>query len=204
VKLRISTGLLMAVIPLAAAVRQPVKTDLGAVSGVLSAVGAVAAFKGIPFAAPPVENNRWRPPKPAEPWQGVRHANEISASCIQNIAVPVYDGEGLASKGLVVVTVNYRLGALGFLSHPDLTEESDYHASGGDPGRVTIAGQSAGSRSVHCLSVSPLAKDLFHRAISESGSGVRRVTSNPLREAEQDGLNFAASKGAKSLCVCPR
>jgi para-nitrobenzyl esterase len=274
VKKQIFLGLLLAAMPLAAAISQPVKTDLGAVSGVASSTGAVLAFKGLPFAAPPVGAGRWRAPKPAAPWQGVRKAEQFSASCIQNIvqerkpwtyefmahnaigedclylnvwtpaeaaadklpvfvwihgggmvegstAVPVYDGEGLAQKGLVVVTINYRLGVLGFLAHPELTKESDRNASGnyglldqvaalewvkrniaafgGDPGNVTIAGQSAGSRSAHCLMASPLAKGLFHRAISESGSGVGRVSSKPLAEAEQDGVKFAASQGAKSL-----
>ena len=141
------------------------------------------AFKGIPFAAPPVGDLRWRAPKPVVPWQGVRRANQFSASCIQNIvkerkpwthefmthgeisedclylnvwtaaksssekrpvfvylygggfmegsaAVPVYDGEGLAKKGLVMVTINYRVGILGFLALPELTRESGHRASG--------------------------------------------------------------------------
>jgi para-nitrobenzyl esterase len=242
------------------------------VSGV-PAKGPILAFKGIPFAAPPVGNLRWRAPKPAAPWQGVRKAEQFSNSCIQQIvserkpwthefmtqnqtgedclylnvwtpaktaadklpvfvwiyggamvegstAVPVYDGEELAAKELVVVTINYRLGVLGFLAHPELTRESDRNSSGnyglldqvaalewvqrniaafgGDPGRVTIAGQSAGARSVHCLTASPLAKGLFHRAIAQSGSGVGRSTSRPLKDAEQDGARFAASKDAKS------
>ena len=111
-------------------------------------------------------------------------------------SVPAYDGEGLASKGLVVVTFNYRVGVLGFLSHPELTKESSYHASGnyglldqiaavrwvhdniaafgGDPKRVTVAGQSAGASAVHSLTASPLAKGLFQRAIADSGARRRR------------------------------
>ena len=107
-------------------------------------------------------------------------------------AVPVYDGENLARRGVVVVTINYRLGVLGFLAHPELTSESGHNASGnwgtldqiaalewvrkniagfgGDPGNVTIGGQSAGAESVHNLVASPLAKGLFQRAIAESGS----------------------------------
>ena len=142
--------------------------------------------------------------------------------------VPIYDGEGLARRGIVVVTINYRVGILGFLAHPELTKESGYKASGnyglldqiaalrwirrniaafgGDPRRVTIAGQSAGSMSVHDLVASPLAKGLFHGAIEESGgssldthSAVPVVTPRGLREAEADGVKFAAAKGASSL-----
>jgi para-nitrobenzyl esterase len=140
-------------------------------------------------------------------------------------AVPVYDGEGLAKKGLVMVTINYRVGVLGFLALPELTSESDHRASGnyglldqiaalqwvheniarfgGDPSRVTLAGQSAGGMSVHDLTASPLAKGLFQRAIVESGgSSVDRVGipgPRKLVEAEADGQKFADSKGAKSL-----
>ena len=141
-------------------------------------------------------------------------------------AVPVYDGEGLAKKGLVVVTLNYRTAVLGFLAHPELTSESDHRASGnyglldqlaalewvhenianfgGDPKRVTIAGQSAGGMSVHDLTASPLGKGLFQRAIVESGgSSIDRVgislSARSLAEAEAAGQKFAESKGAKSL-----
>ena len=131
--------------------------------------------------------------------------------------VPVYDGEGLASKGLVVVNFNYRVGVLGFLAHPELSRESSYHASGnyglldqiaavkwvhdniagfgGDPTRITVAGQSAGGQAVHNLTASPLAKGLFHRAIIESAGG----TARPLADAEADGLRFAQAKGAATL-----
>ena len=261
--------------PLPAALMQPVKTESGLLAGMPSSDGSVRAYKGVPFAAPPVGSLRWRAPKSPATWQGIRNAREFSASCIQTIvderkpwtyefmthtpisedclylnvwtaannsnerrpvffwmhgggytegtgAVPVYDGEALARKGLVVVTVNYRLGVLGFLSHPELSRESDHNASGnygtldqiaalewvqkniaafgGDPNRVTIAGQSAGANSVHNLTASPLAKRLFHRAIAESGSGV--VANNrtlTLAEAEKAGVQFSESKGARSL-----
>jgi para-nitrobenzyl esterase len=136
-------------------------------------------------------------------------------------SVPVYDGEGLARKGLVVVTINYRLGAFGFLAHPELTKESGRNASGnwglldqvaalqwihdniaafgGDPSRVTVAGQSAGAMSVHALVASPLAKGLFHRAIAESGGSALGGTSRLLAEAEQDGVRFAAARGVSSV-----
>ncbi len=137
-------------------------------------------------------------------------------------SVAAYDGEGLARQGLVVVTVNYRLGVLGFYSHPELTAESDRHASGnyalldlvaalqwihaniagfgGDPDRVTVAGQSAGASNTHSLTASPLARGLFHRAIAESGSGVGGGRSpRTLADAEKDGFRFAEAKGAHSL-----
>jgi para-nitrobenzyl esterase len=136
-------------------------------------------------------------------------------------SVPVYDGEGLAKKGLVMITINYRLGAFGFFAHPELTKESGHNASGnyglldqvaalrwihdniaafgGDPSRVTVAGQSAGSMSVHALIASPLAKGLLHRAIAESGGSTLGGSSRNLADAEQDGVRFATAKGASSL-----
>lgn len=141
-------------------------------------------------------------------------------------AIPVYDGEGLAKKGLVVVTFNYRVGVLGFLAYPELTQESGRHSSGnyglmdqiaalrwvqrniarfgGDANNVTIDGQSAGGAAVHDLTASPQARGLFQRAIVESGGstvGRGGVTSVPesLAAAEGDGVKFAESKGAHSL-----
>jgi para-nitrobenzyl esterase len=138
-------------------------------------------------------------------------------------AVPVYDGDALAARGLVVVTINYRLGILGFFTHPELTRESGYNASGnyalldlvaalrwvrdniaafgGDPNRVTLAGQSAGASNTHSLTASPLARGLFQRAIAESGSSVGGgpMGSRKLADQEQDGVKFAAAKGAKPL-----
>lgn len=136
--------------------------------------------------------------------------------------VLVYDGESLAKKGLVVVTINYRLGVFGFLVHPELTKESEHGASGnyalldqlaalkwiqkniaafgGDPKRVTIAGQSAGASSVHYLLASPQAKGLFHRAIAQSGSRFgRNVPSRA--SAEPDGITWMKAKGADSLAA---
>jgi para-nitrobenzyl esterase len=266
-------------LPLAAAIKGPVKTKSGQVSGLPGLDPSITAFKGIPFAAPPAGELRWRAPEPAQPWQGVLKADKFGASCIQSIvqerkpwtyefmthgeisenclslnvwtgakssserrpvffyiygggfsegsgAVPVYDGEGLAKKGLVVVTANYRVGVLGFLAHPELTKEEsakfsgnyglldqiaalrwvrdNIAAFGGDPNRVTIAGQSAGGMSVHSLIASPLAKGLFHRAIVQSGGssvgggGISLGTRN-LANAETDGVNFAKSKGAQSI-----
>ena len=132
-----------------------------------------------------------------------------------------YDGESMASKGIVSVTINYRLSVFGFLAHPELTAEASYHASGnygfldqtaalqwvkaniaafgGDPNRVTIAGQSAGSRSVTVQMISPLAKGLFAGAIMESGSMVSGAKPPTLADGEKHGLGFMAAAGAKSL-----
>jgi para-nitrobenzyl esterase len=263
--------LALAALPLAAALQKPVKTAAGLLSGVPGSDPSITVFKGVPFAAPPVGELRWRAPRPTPAWQGVRAADRFGANCMQQIverkdpwtyefmahgpvsedclylnvwtaakganekrpvfvyihggaftegsgSVPAYDGEGLAKKGLVVVTINYRLGVLGFLAHPELTKESDRNASGnyglldmvaalqwihdniagfgGDPACVTIAGQSAGAMAVHALVESPLAKGLFHRAVAESGAlnDVRK-----LADAEQDGVRFAESKGAHSM-----
>ena len=268
----------LAALPAAAAITKPVKVQGGLVSGVPAKSKAITVFRGIPFAAPPVGDLRWKAPKAAVAWQGTRTADKFSASCIQNIvqerkpwthefmahgeisedclylnvwtpaksaqekrpvfiyihgggntegsgSVAVYDGEGLAKKGLVVVTINYRLGVLGFLAHPELTKESDVKASGnyglldqiaavrwvhdniaafgGDPARVTIAGQSAGASGVHNLTATPLAKGLFQRAIAESGSGVGAGPGNmrKLQDGEGDGVKFAAAKNASSLAA---
>lgn len=134
-----------------------------------------------------------------------------------------YDGESMARKGIVALTVNYRLGVFGFLAHPELTKESPHHASGnyglldqnaalrwvhenikafgGDPKRVTIAGESAGSLSVSAQMASPLSKDLIAGAIGESGSILGTLPAVPLAEGEQSGIKFAASVGATSLAA---
>ena len=134
-----------------------------------------------------------------------------------------YDGESLARRGVVAVTVNYRLGAFGFLAHPELTQESPNHASGnyglldqaaalrwvrdniaafgGDPQHVTIAGESAGSFSVSAQMASPLAKGLIVGAIGESGSLLSLWPEITLAQAEPAGVAFAASLGANSLAA---
>lgn len=255
------------------AIPEPIKTTGGELAGVAGASPGVRVFKGIPFAAPPVGDRRWRAPEPPASWQGVRHADTFSANCMQRSANggafppyggdrsattmsedclylnvytsaatagerrpvmvwihggawtsgagAIYQGEELARKGVVVVTINYRLGAFGFLAHPELTRESPQHVSGnyafldqiaalrwvqaniaafgGDSGRVTIFGESAGSWSVNTLVASPLARGLFHRAIGQSGAqfGASRM----LAEAEGLGAQFAASNGAASLAA---
>ncbi|HYD84657.1 MAG TPA: carboxylesterase family protein, partial [Opitutus sp.] len=135
--------------------------------------------------------------------------------------VLLYDGEGLAKKGVVVVTFNYRLNVFGFLAHPELTAESPHRASGnyglmdqlaalrwvreniaafgGDRERITVGGQSAGAGALHHLLASPEARGLFHRAIAQSGPWRRSATSLPLAEAEAQGAAFAATIGAPTL-----
>ncbi len=136
---------------------------------------------------------------------------------------PRYDGESMARKGMVAVTVNYRTNIFGFFSHPELTKESPHHASGnyglldqvaalqwvqrniaafgGDPKRVTIAGESAGSISVSALMASPLSRNLIAGAIGESGSMISSLPPRPLAESEQDGVEFGNSAGASSLAA---
>jgi para-nitrobenzyl esterase len=280
-KLPVAVLSFLTCLPAVAAIHQPVKVTGGQVSGVPGKDASIVAFKGIPFAAPPVGSLRWRAPQPVAPWQGVRKAGQFSPSCMQRIvqasgqwtyefmthnevsedclylnvwtpaksagaklpvyvniygggfnegsaAVPVYDGEGLARKGVVTVSFNYRVGALGYLAYPELTKESSYHASGnygeldqvaalewvhaniasfgGDPTRVTIGGQSAGAMAVHDLIASPLAKGLFHGGVMQSGNnGIGGAAGGPvialhtLAEAEAAGVRFAESRGAHSL-----
>ncbi|MBL8187426.1 MAG: carboxylesterase family protein [Acidobacteria bacterium] len=136
---------------------------------------------------------------------------------------PRYDGESMATKGIVAVTVNYRLGVFGFMAHPELTKESpnkasgnygllDQHAAlkwvqqniaafGGDPKRVTIAGESAGSISVSAQMASPLSKSLIAGAIGESGSILGALSAVPLSEGEQNGVKFGQAIGKDSLAA---
>ena len=132
---------------------------------------------------------------------------------------PRYDGESMARKGIVTITISYRLGVFGFLAHPELSAESAHHASGnyalmdqsaalrwvkanivafgGDPNKITIAGESAGSSSVSAQMASPLSRDLIAGAIGESGSVLFNAT--PLKDAEANGVKLAESLGVKSL-----
>lgn len=252
-----------------AQVTAPLAAPAGSMRGV-ELDGGVRSYRGIPFAAPPVGELRWRPPQPAARWAGVLDAPRFGTRCTQipvwsdmrfrsagsgedcltlNVWTPAdsrdarlpvlvyfygggffagdaselrYDGAALAQRGIVVVTANYRLGVFGFLAHPALTAESPRHASGdyglldqvaalewvqrnvaafgGDPERVTIGGESAGSMSVHALMASPLSRDLIDGAIGESGAMIRPTfPAVPLAEGEAHGLEFARSLGATSL-----
>jgi para-nitrobenzyl esterase len=263
----VAAGLCLAVaavspLRLVAALPESIKTHDGLISGVTLSSG-VRAFKGIPFAAPPLGPLRWKEPQPVTKWDGVRKADAFGNVCVQpqapkrvpvNVAVdlpdspkmsedclylnvwtsakganaklpvmfwiyggaysegagssPHNDGDTLAQKGVVLVTFNYRLGAFGFFSHPELTKESGRNASGnqaladtiaalrwvqsnvgafgGDPTNVTIFGQSAGAAMIGGLVGSPVAKDLFQRAIAESGQwmGLGMAPMVPLARAE--------------------
>ena len=246
-----------------AAVDDPVRLDTGMISGAATGSPDVRVFKGVPYAAPPVGDLRWRAPKPAGHWEGTRKADEFSPVCMQggnqkmsedclylNVwtgaqsasekrpvmvwiygggyytgsgSQPMYDGAALAQKGAVVVTLNYRLGAFGFFSHPELTKESDRRGAanfgvmdaiaalqwvrkniarfGGDPKRVTIFGESAGAGMVANLMTIPAAKGLFVRAIGQSSawSTARIAPLDTLADAEQEGLKVAQGVSAKSL-----
>jgi para-nitrobenzyl esterase len=255
-----------------------VKVEGGNIEGTKNSSGDVQIYKGIPFAAPPVGDLRWKAPAPVEPWSGVKECTTfgpspmqgkptpfmvytpeflipeepISEDCLHlNVwtaaktpseklpvlvwiygggfssggsACPIYDGEALAKKGVVFVSINYRVGAMGFFAHPELSKENSNNASGnyglldqiaalkwvrknisafgGDPSNVTIAGQSAGSMSVNCLVASPLAKGLFNKAIAESGSNMVSkglIRTANLRASEQAGKEVAEAAGFSSL-----
>lgn len=247
----------------------PAKVAGGLVQG--TSENGLTVYRGIPFAAPPVGDLRWRAPQPAAEWDGVRHATRFGPSPIQgsrngpgmsedclylNVWTPAksasdrlpvlvwiygggfsagatsdrnYDGANLARKGVVLVSIAYRIGQLGFLAHPELSAETTNHVSGnyglldmiaglqwvqkniaelgGDPNKVTIFGESAGGIAVSMLCASPLAKGLFRGAISESGGsfGPPRPTTFPgenlkrLADAERAGEAYAKSAGVSSI-----
>jgi para-nitrobenzyl esterase len=263
VKFGLVLGMVGASSTLFAANPLQVKTDKGKVEGAYTADQKVRAFKGIPFAAPPVGDLRWREPRPATKWKGLKAAKDFGSHCIQSETYPdmifhdpgpsedcltlnvwtpadakkgslpvmvwIYgggfagggtsearqDGQFLAHRNVVVVSMNYRLGIFGFFAHPELTAESPHHASGnyglmdqataiawvkkniagfgGDPKNITIFGESAGSTSVSAQMASPLTRDLIAKAIGESGSAfVGPGSPTPSREAsEKAGAAFA-------------
>jgi len=250
----------------------PVAIESGLVSG-KSLAGGIKAYLGIPFAAPPVRELRWREPHPIQPWKGVYHADRKMPECIQqlrahninhyfgeeatsedclyaNVWAPnsaraganlpvivfiygggntigssgmaLYDGANVARRGAVFVNFNYRVGALGFLAHPELTAESPHHQSGnygyldqiaalqwvqrniakfgGDPAKVVISGQSAGASAVSLLQASPLAKGLFRGVIAMSGGAWGNGGEvRTLQEAETVGLEVQRALKAASI-----
>jgi para-nitrobenzyl esterase len=246
-----------------------VKVAHGTLEGAGPQASGVREFKGVPFAAPPVGDLRWKEPQPVKNWTGVRHAAKFGPRCMQqalfgdmnfrsdgmsedclylNVWTPAksaserlpvlvyffgggfqagdgseprYDGGSMAAKGIVAVTVNYRLGVFGFMAHPGLTEESPHHASGnyalldqhaalewvrrniaafgGDPAKVTIAGESAGSIAVSAQMASPLSRDLIAGAIGESGSILAALPAVPLARGEEQGTKFASLLGAAGI-----
>ena len=249
----------------------PVKVEGGLLQGISES--GLTVYRGIPFAAPPVGDLRWRAPQLASKWEGVKQADKFGPRCYQggrgapgvetsedclylNVWTPAksardrvpvlvwiygggfnagatsepnYSGENLAKKGVVLVSVAYRVGQMGFFVHPELSAENKHHASGnyglldmiaglqwvqrniaafgGDPHRVTIFGESAGGIAVSMLCASPLAKGLFQGAISESGGsfGPPRPATLPgenlkrLADAERSGEAYAKTTGAASI-----
>jgi para-nitrobenzyl esterase len=245
--------------------------------------GTTAVFKGIPYAAPPVGDLRWREPQPPAPWSGVRDARKPASACVQdpaglgpfiqplaaaygdsyeiepvsssedclylNVWAPmwpprgslpvmvwlhggsnafgsgsqsIYDGASLVSHGVILVTINYRLGVLGFFSHPELTAESPHHSTGnyglldqlaalqwvkgniarfgGDPENVTLFGESAGAIDASVLMASPLSAHLFQRVITESGPpfGLGPIQTRAQAEAAGISLGKAAPGNSPS------
>src|SRR5688572_7243401 len=250
---------------------KPARVESGDIEGVTK--NALTIYMGVPFAAAPVGELRWRPPQPAMPWKGTRQATTFAPACMQqgvsmpgekppttsedclylniwsparsaderlpvmvwihgggysngSASMPLYWGDKLAQRGVVVVTIAYRLGPLGFLAHPELTAESARKSSGnyglldqiaalewiqrniaafgGDADRVTIAGQSAGAMAVSMLMASPRAKGLFHRAIGQSGGLFEPLQIAPqylLTNAERDGRKYVSSLKADSIAA---
>ncbi|MDP3823118.1 MAG: carboxylesterase family protein [Burkholderiales bacterium] len=244
-----------------------VATQAGPVQG--RAEAGLLTFKGIPYAAPPVGDLRWRAPQSAAPWQGTRPALERGPSCIQkpslsidsgagdprpmgedclnlNVWTPraepaaklpvmvwihggalifgagglsIYDGAPLAQRGAVVVTINYRMGALGFFAHPSIAGpkpgadvnfglldqiaalrwvQQNIAAFGGDPRNVTIFGQSAGAESVLALFTSPRARGLFHKGIAQSPYGIPSHTLTKARATAAKVATALQLKGAQA------
>lgn len=253
-----------------------VKTEGGLVEGVAGKNLDVVIFKGIPYAAPPIGEYRWKAPQPAIPWEDVRKCNEfgnismqqghilgsffhkefyteempMSEDCLYlNIWTPAktnedklpvmlwihgggfgggygheieFDGEGFAKKGVILVTINYRTGILGFLAHPELNAESEHSVSGnygildqitaltwiknninafgGDPGNITIFGQSAGAMSVEILISTTLTKGIVSKAIMQSGGGIEAIKNNlSLETAQKIGTEVCSALKADSI-----
>jgi para-nitrobenzyl esterase len=248
---------------------EQVKVEQGIVQGTIE--NSLRVFKGIPFAASPVGDLRWKAPQPAPKWKGIKITTKYAPAAFQggnppsgksedclylniwtpaksgkekvpvlvwiygggfsfgSTSDPVHNGENLARKGVVLVSIAYRVGQLGFLAHPELSSENPNKVSGnyglydmiaglkwiqkniaafgGDPDKVTIFGESAGGIAVSMLCASPLAKGLFHGAISQSGGsfGPTRPTTYPgenmktLQQAEQAGIEYAQKVGAATI-----
>ncbi len=239
-----------------------VQIENGTIHGQLD--GNTRAFLGIAYAAPPIGDNRWRPPQPALPIDGVDDATHVGEQCSQSLSLsglgaedclflnvwvprdagpdlpvmvwlhggaflfgsggdPYYDGQFLAETyGVVIVTVNYRLGAFGFLAHTELTAEDPAYPSsgnygledqrfalqwvqrnidrfGGDPEQVTLFGESAGGFSTCVHYAFPRGERLFRAAISESGLCASTIPEPTLAEAEIAGARIATQLGCTSI-----
>src|SRR5215831_5516942 len=264
-------GLLMGVSASMQADPLKVKTEQGKVVGKTINSGKVRAFMGLPYAAPPVGDLRWKAPQPPAKWKGDRDATKYGAHCAQgrvfddmvfqdaapsedclflNVYSPAnarkgsklpvmfwihgggysggasseprHNGDFLPLRGVVLVTINYRLGVFGFLATEELAQEangasgnygmldmvaalqwvkSNIKQFGGNPDNVTIFGESAGSAAVSSLLASPIAKGLFHRAIGESGGalGEGLLDYQPASARAKTDGEWVAKTGAKSL-----
>ena len=243
---------------LAAGLNQPIELSSGKIAGIEIESG-VNAFLGIPFAAPPTRDLRWKPPEPPAPWRGVRLADRKGPDCLQSrgpslmsedclylnvwsnaessdAKLPVmvwihgggwamkatYDGDAFAKHGVVLVAVNYRMGAFGWMAHPALSNESSNGVSGnygildhlaalewvqenighfgGDKDNVTVFGESAGAGSVYALLATPRSEGLFHKAIAQSTwintTNVSNLKTHNgfMQSAEERGVEAIASK----------
>jgi para-nitrobenzyl esterase len=262
--------LAVALVFASAAEARPVRVEGGLIEGTRLASG-VEAWLGVPFAAPPIRELRWKPPQPVTPWRGTLHADRFAPECLQPLRSPRqnhyfgneatsedclylniwapgsarrklpvvvwiygggfnigsasmanYSGEPLARAGVIRVNIAYRVGAFGFLAHPELSRESGHGGSGnyglmdqvaalrwvqrniarfgGDPANVTIVGQSAGSMSVALLQMSPMARGLFARVVGMSGSPFGGMLGPvPLARAEVQGFALQKELGAATL-----
>ena len=244
----------------------PVRVEGGSVQGAYE--DGLTVYRGIPFAAPPVGDLRWRAPQPLSEWDGVKETFKFAPACIQGMmmgpggsgpapsedclylniwspaksprdrvpvfvwiygggfaggatSMPTFSGEKLAKKGVVLVSIAYRVGQMGFFVHPELSAETENRVSGnyglldmisglqwiqrniaafgGDPNRVTIFGESAGGIAVSMLCASPLAKGLFHGAISESGGSFGPPRPDPLPGENMRRLADAEHAGEETL-----
>jgi para-nitrobenzyl esterase len=262
------TALCVALVGQARAAIEQAEVTGGTVQGTVD--HGVAAFKGLPFAAPPVGDLRWKAPQPVIPWTGVKQTRAFALPCAQGSGAPaessedclylnvwtaaispaetrpvmvwihggsfnagatsspVFDGARFAQDGVVLVSIAYRLGAFGFLAHPELRQESGKSSGaygledqiaalqwvkrniqrfGGDAERVTIFGESSGAMAVSLLAGSPAARGLFQRAISESGGvfapptrpGQRRGPLLSVEFAENTGKDFLKSLGVADI-----
>lgn len=260
--MRLAAALALALAFAPSAFADPVKAKTASGTLVGEAADGIVAYKGIPYAAPPVGDLRWKPPQPVKAWTGDRAATDYAASCAQNARLgaeakvsedclylnvfapkdaknlpvmvwihggsnlngsgSIYNGAAFAKSGVVMVTLNYRMGALGFFAHPEITKavakdeplanyglmdqtaalqwvKSNIASFGGDPSKVTVFGESAGAIDIYALLGLKSSKDLFQQAILESN--ITWGVSAPLADAEKDGAELVKRAGASDTAT---